>query len=259
LSASALGREKTKDASMKPWNEVPALSAARPNAPAPLDGDTMIVEARAADVREMTASGVVALQLLRASRSPVWLKAHPACRGGRIVAAVNLCGAGAAREHLNDLVVRAAARLSRSELAELHVVGVADHSRDRVYESLLSPAQYQDYFSQSRGELQRSLHDLIARLAPYAVPHLVEGNALDALEKLMLELGADIVTLGRDDRDARAEMPGVYFAEQLFCRIDRSVLVVGIDGEAAETPRGRPFGQPRMQPLFSGGSAQGIE
>ena len=187
-------------------------------------GSDLIVKATsAADVRQMTVSGAAALHLLRTSPVPVLLHAPPARRSGRVIAAVNLSGTAPEGKKLDEHVVLAAARLSRLEPAELHVVCVADSARDRLYESILQPAQYRRYLAEDRDDLRRSLASLTARLGPRSVPHLVEGNAVDALETIALELEADAVTLGRDDTDAGI---GGHFAERLFCRIDRSVLLV---------------------------------
>lgn len=190
--------------------------------------EVIVKPATAEDVRQMTASGAAALELFRTSQVPVCVHAPPAHRSGRIVAAVNLSTSTSTsrREKLNEQVVLAAAQLSLSEHAELHLVGVTDLDRDRLYESILRPAQYRRYLAEDRGDLHRSLKDLTRRLDSRAVVHLVEGNSLDALEKVLLELDADVVTLGRDDSAPRAGMFGVYFAERLFVRIDRSVLLV---------------------------------
>jgi nucleotide-binding universal stress UspA family protein len=189
-------------------------------------GTDLIVKATSAgDVRQLTVSGTAALHLLRASQVPVWLYAPPPHRSGRVVAAVNLSNPAPEHTKLNEHVVLAAARLSRLESAELHVVCVADRARDRVFESILRPAEYRHFLAKDRSELRRSLTDLTNRLAPRAVPHLVEGNALEVIEKMVHDLEADAVTLGRDDADARGGIGG-YLAERLFCRIDRSVLLV---------------------------------
>ncbi|HEY3497114.1 MAG TPA: hypothetical protein VGK73_20590 [Polyangiaceae bacterium] len=216
-------------------------------------GSDLIVKATsAADVRQMTVSGAAALHLLRTSPVPVLLHAPPARRSGRIIAAVNLSGTTPESKKLDEQVVLAAAQLSRLESAELHVVCVADRARDRLYESILHPAQYRRYLAEDRDDLRRSLAALTARLGPRSVPHLVEGNAVDALGTIAIELEADAVTLGRADADAGV---GGYFAERLFCRIDRSVLLV--TSKHAETPsndtgtwkaRLRTFGAEPAQP-----------
>ncbi len=187
--------------------------------------DLIFKATSAADVREMTVSGVTALHLLRASQVPVFLYAPPARRGGRVVAVVELEGCGSERQALNERVLLAAARLSLLESAELHLACVADRGRDRLYESILRPSQYRNYIARDRDDLRRSLSDMTARLAPLAVPHLVEGNPVDALARLVLELDADAVTLGRDGAGMRAGSGGVC-PERLFCRIDRSMLLV---------------------------------
>jgi hypothetical protein len=199
-------------------------------------GTDLIVKATSAgDVRQMTASGTAALHLLRASQVPVWLYAPPARRSGRVVAAVNFSGTASERKKLNEQVVLAAARLSLLEPAELHVVCVADRARDRLYESILRPAEYRRYLAKDRDDLRRSLTDLTTRLGRRAVPHLVEGNAVGTLEKIVLDLEADAVTLGREDADVRAGVFGGYFAERLFSRIDRSVLLVAAERGAARS------------------------
>lgn len=190
------------------------------------DTDLIVKATSAADVQRMTVSGAAALHLLRASQVPVWLYAPPVRRSGRILAAVNLSGTSSERALLNEHVVLAAARLALVESAELHVVCVADSARDRLYQSILRPAQYRRYLAKDRGELRRSLEELTHRLGARTVPHLVEGNALEALEKIVRELDADVVTLGRRDTDPCASMFGTYFSERLFCRVDRSVLLV---------------------------------
>lgn len=190
------------------------------------DTDLIVKATSAGDVRRMTVSGAAGLHLLRASHVPVWLYAPPARRTGRVVAAVSLSGTSAECATLNEHAVLAAAWVSLLEGAELHVVCVADRARDRLYESILRPAEYRRYLSRDRAELQRSLTELTTRLGARGVPHLVEGNAVEALERVVLDLEADAVTLGRRDRDPCAGMLGTYFAERLFCRIDRSVLLV---------------------------------
>jgi hypothetical protein len=196
------------------------------------DSALIVKATSAADVRQMTASGMAALHLLRASQVPVWLFAPPARGKNRIVAAVNLSGKAGERDPLNEHVMLAAAWLSLLESAELHVVCVADRARDRLYDSILRPAQYRRYLAKDREALRRSLTELAARIGPRAVPHLVEGNALEEIEKLVLELEAETVTLARDDADG---MPGVDFAERLFCHIDRSVLLVTPDAESVHS------------------------
>jgi hypothetical protein len=205
-----------------------ALGRALLGCAAQRDTDLIVKAASAEDARHMTASGAAALHLLRASQVPVWVYAPTRRRSGRVVAAVNLSRSASAsrREQLNEHVALAAARLSLLEPAELHVVCVADLTRDRLYESILQPAQYRRYLAEDRGDLRQSLAELSTRLGPRSVPHLVEGNSLEALEKLVRELEADVVTLGRDDSTTQAGMFGVYFAERLFCRINRSVLLV---------------------------------
>ncbi len=198
------------------------------------DADLILKATSAADVRQMTVSGTAALHLLRASHVPVWLYAPSARRSGRVVAAVNLSGM-AENEELNEHVVLAGAWLALLEGAELHVVCVADNARDRLYKSILRPAQYRRYLSKDRGQLERALTDLTNRLGPRSVPHLVEGDALEALPKFALELDADAVILGRRDADPCASMFGTYFAERLFCRTDRSVLLVASGSRLARS------------------------
>jgi nucleotide-binding universal stress UspA family protein len=190
------------------------------------DMDLIVKATSADDVRQMTLSGAAALHLLRASHVPVWLYAPPARVSGRVVAAVNLSGTASECAKLNEHTVLAAAWLSLLEGAELHVVCVADRARDRLYQSILRPAEYRRFLARDRAELRQSLTELTTQLGARAVPHLVEGNALEALEKIVLELEADAVTLGRRDRDPCASMLGTYFAERLFCRLNRSVLLV---------------------------------
>ncbi len=193
----------------------------------------LIVKATtAADVRQMSVSGAAALYLLRVSKVPVWLCAPPTARSGRVVAVVHLSGAAPEREPLDEQVVLAAAWLSLLESAELHVVCVADRARDRLYDSILRPAQYRRYLEKDREDLRRSLLHLTSRIGPRSVPHLLEGNALEEIEKLVLELQADAVTLGRDDAGGTL---GSYFAERLFCRLDRSVLLVAPEAESARS------------------------
>lgn len=190
------------------------------------DCDLIVKATSAADVQRMTGSGSAALHLLRASQVPVWLYAPPARRSGRVVAAVNLSGMSSERALLNEHVVLAAARLALVEAAELHVVCVADSARDRLYQGILRPAQYRRYLTKDRAELRRSLQELTHRFGARTVPHLVEGNALDALDTIVRELDADLVTVGRRDADPCASMFGTYFSERLFCRVARSVLLV---------------------------------
>lgn len=210
----------------------------------------------AADVRRMTASGMAALHLLRASHLPVWLYTPPARRSGRVVAAVNLSGM-AANEELNEHIVLAGAWLALLEGAELHVVCVADHARDRLYKSILPPAQYRRYLTRDRSELQRSLASLTTRFGPRPVPHLVEGDAVEELQNIVVELSADAVILGRRDRDPCASMFGTYFAERLFCRVDRSVLVVSSEPGFARS-RVNPRTLTHSCPSDRGGSASAL-
>jgi nucleotide-binding universal stress UspA family protein len=208
-------------------------------------GRVIVKETSAADVRQMTHSGTAALHLLRESQVPVWLHAPPARRSGRVVAVVNF-SEGSEGEKMNERVVLAAERLSLLEPAELHIVCVADHARDRLYESILSPAQYRRYLAKDRDDLRRSLADMVTRLGPRAVPHLVEGNAVDELEKIVLELDADAVTMGRHDSDQLAGMAGLHVAERLFCRIDRSVLLVTPDAGTTRSRVDAPDGAHRV-------------
>jgi nucleotide-binding universal stress UspA family protein len=77
--------------------------------------------------------------------------------------------------------------------------------------------------SKDRKSLKSSLFYLTARIGAGSVPHLLEGDSLDEIERLVLELDADAVVLGRDDGGGTLDPS---FAERLFCRIDRSVLLV---------------------------------
>lgn len=188
--------------------------------------DLIIKAASGADVRRMNACGTTALHLLRGSEVPVWLYAPPARRSGRVVAAVGLPSRRLDGEHLDQQVVLAAARLSGLEDAELHVVCVADRARDRLYENILSAAEYRRYLAKDRAVLRRSLVNLTTLLGPRSVPHLVEGDALEVLAKTVVELDADTLTVGRAYTGARAGMSGSSFAERLFTRVGSSVLLV---------------------------------
>jgi len=206
------------------------------------EADLIVKATSATDVRHRTASGRAAVHLLRDSHIPVWLHASRP-RGGPVVALVNLSVTDADRQKLDEHVVLAASRLSLLENTELHVVCIADSARDRLYASLLRPAQHRRYLSDHRNALRRSLESLVAELGARPVPHLVEGEAEDALHGIVSELGAEVVVLGRDSAHSRGALPGgAELAECLLYRSERSVLLVAPEHgspRSRATPRKR--------------------
>lgn len=193
------------------------------------NADLIVKTVAPADVEDKTARGVVATQLLREAQVPVWLSppGRPPVR--RVVAAVNLWTSQKWRQRLDERVVLAAARLSLVQNAELHVVCIADRLRDDLYRCMLGPEQFKDFLVQDRKELRRALDDLLTRIGPHSVPHLVEGNPLSAIEKIAVEMDADVVVVGRDGGGTDASLRGESMAERLFARLNRSLLLVPPD------------------------------
>jgi nucleotide-binding universal stress UspA family protein len=190
------------------------------------EADLIVKATSATDVRHRTASGRAAVHLLRDSPIPVWLHAGRP-RGGPVVAVVDLSMTSPERKRLDQHVMLAASRLALLEHAELHVVCIADRARDRLFASFLRPAQHRLYLSEHRSDLRQSLEKLVAELGARPVPHLVEGEAEDALHGIVSELGADVVVLGRDSAHSRGGLPGgAELAECLLYRSERSVLLV---------------------------------
>jgi len=199
------------------------------------NGGLIVKATSAADIRKQTLSGTTALHLLRGSHIPVWLYAPPRRKSHRVLAAVDLSPSRSENASLREQVLLAAAWLSLLEGAELHVVGLTAQEPARPPASRAARRS-----SEPREALRQTLTDLITRIGPRAVPHLVEGPPLDELERLALELEADAVTLGRDDS---SEAFDADFAEHLFCRLDRSLLLVPQEPEPVRSrvhPRERP-------------------
>lgn len=203
------------------------------------DADLIVKAVSAPDLQQMTSAGLTALHLLRKTPIPTWFCAPSERRVRCVVAAVNLAPANEPRRTLNERVVVAAARIAALESAELHVVCVADAARDRLYEGILSGAQYRRYLVEDRRGLRRGLTELVARLAPGAHLHLVQGDALEALATKVSELGADLVAVGRDDADPLAGVLARDFPERLLCRASCSLLLV--TPEWAPAPLARPL------------------
>ncbi|HET9958811.1 MAG TPA: universal stress protein [Polyangiaceae bacterium] len=187
--------------------------------------DLIVGTASRTDIRELTPRGASALQLLRSSPVPVWLCAPAAVRAARVVAAVDLSTIGADSRKLNEEVALAAARLSLIHHAELHVVCVADAARDRIFRSIMRPAQYSRHLAQHRAELRAALDELVTRIGARPIAHLIEGDAVEALDRLLVDLRADMLVLGRDNSNPQGVLRS-DLAEQLLCRADRSLLLV---------------------------------
>lgn len=190
------------------------------------NADLIVKTASASDVQQRTARGAVAIHLLREAQVPVWLSSPGKSQVNRVIAAVNLWTTEPWRQRLDERVVLAAARLSLVRNAELHVMCVADRVRDELYKCMLRPDQYEQFLARDREELRRSLSELIAQIGPSSVPHLVEGDPVEAIEKTVLDMSADVVVVGRDGIGVGGSADGETFAERLFRRLNHSMLLV---------------------------------
>ncbi len=215
------------------------------------DSDLIVKAVSADDLQQMTSAGKTALHLLRTTPVSTWFCA-PASQAARsVVAAVNLSVTGELRRKLNERIVLAAARLASLEGAELHIVCVADAARDRLYESILRPAQYRRFLREDRAELRRRLDEMMQPFGAAAVPHLVEGDALSALTTTVRALGADLVVLGRDGADPLAGVLARDFPERFLCRASCSLLLVTPEPTLRPKARRRSDGTTRSRSVRS--------
>jgi hypothetical protein len=146
-----------------------------------------------------------------------------------VLAAVNLASAGTVNEH----VVRAAVRLAALEQAELHILCVADQAC-RPFQ-LVARSFPLERGSDER-ELRRLVDDLVGVGTSARTPHRADPVALQTIEKAVLELEPDFVVLSRDGSDLGG-MPGTYFVERLFGRVESSMLLLPPHGLTSQKLR----------------------
>ncbi|HEY8944373.1 MAG TPA: universal stress protein [Polyangiaceae bacterium] len=190
--------------------------------------DLILMAVSASEVRQRTPVGTAMLRLLREARVPLWVCSPYARRKSRVLAVVNLAGAAAANEH----VVRAAVRLASLEQAELHILCVADQACRQV----LAARSFAREPVNDERELRQLVDEVVGVGSSVLAPHRADAIALHTIEKAVLELEPDFLVLSRDGSDFGG-LPGTYFVERLFGRVDSSMLL--LPGQELATQKAR--------------------
>jgi hypothetical protein len=191
--------------------------------------DLILMAVSAWEVRQRTPAGTAVLRLLREARVPVWVCSPYARRKSRVLAAVNLASAGT----VNERVVRAAVRLASLEQAELHILCVADQAC-RPFELVARGSPLG--LANDDQELRRRIEEVAGTGTSARTPHGADPVALQTIEKAVLELEPDFVVLSRDGADLGG-MPGTYFVERLFGRVESSMLLLPPQGLTSQKVR----------------------
>lgn len=194
------------------------------------DADLIVKTALGRDVRRMTTFGSTALHLVRKSPTPVLLQNPDYGQYRRVLAAVNLAVDSADRERLARRIVATADQLAKVDAAELHVLYVADAARDRLYRSILSPAQFQTYAHASLRAARELLQRFVSSEAPGALAHLYQGEPADVISGFVRDHKIDLVVMGSLGRSGVAGLLIGELAEELLCRVNCSVLTLKPEG-----------------------------
>lgn len=170
------------------------------------------------------------LQLMRRCPCATWvLRAHPANRFTRVLAAVDPDPTEPDRESLNRRIMEVAISMARLDRSGLHVVhvweipGVAPGSRPDVWQRWEVAAQ-----SEIKGRLSEFLSKY--ELGPDARVHLLAGRPAIAISELVSAEQIDLLVMGTV---CRTGVRGFFIgntAEGVLERVDCSLLTVKPDG-----------------------------
>ena len=175
--------------------------------------------------------GATSMRLMRKCPCPVWVVKRAQTRPyARILAAVDPSVYDPKRDSLNPLILQLAGSMAGNDAAELHIVHVWSLFGERfLRNSGMTKKQVQEAKEYEKEQHKQNFDTLLNRadvtdLKPHV--HLVEGDPVEYIPKLVAELGIDLLVMGSVARVGIAGFLIGNTAEEVFNQVDCSLLTL---------------------------------
>jgi nucleotide-binding universal stress UspA family protein len=175
--------------------------------------------------------GATSMHLMRKCPCPVWIVKRAQTRPfARILAAVDPSVYDPVRDSLNPRILQLAGSMARNDAAELYIVHVWSLFAERyLHNSGMTEKQFQEAKEYEKEQHKQNFDTLLNRFDVADLKlhvHLVEGDPVEYIPKLVTELGIDLLVMGSA---ARAGIAGFLIgntAEEVFNQVDCSLLTL---------------------------------
>ena len=175
--------------------------------------------------------GATSMRLMRKCPCPVWVVKRAQTRPcARILAAVDPCVYDPKRDSLNPQILQLAGSMARKDAAELHIVHVWSMFGERyLHYSGMTEKVFQEAKEYEKEQHKQHFDTLLNRvdvtdLKPHV--HLVEGDPVEYIPKLVTELGIDLLVMGSVGRGGIAGFLIGNTAEEVFNQVDCSLFTL---------------------------------
>ncbi|MGE0591057.1 MAG: universal stress protein [Vicinamibacterales bacterium] len=190
----------------------------------------LLIRSHARDLAEPKPRfGAVDMELLRQCPCPVWLVGPDGLGPARrVLAAVHANPEDALEQRLNHSILELA-RLVAGETGQLTVTQAWAPFGENLLRHRLSPAELQEYVTQTRDLARTALDALVAEFAGglgEVTIELLRGEPEDVIPAFVQTHGVDVVVLGTVARGGVAGLLMGNTAERVLQRLHGSVLAV---------------------------------
>jgi nucleotide-binding universal stress UspA family protein len=179
--------------------------------------------------------GATSMHLMRKCPCPVWVVKRAQTRPyARILAAVDPAVYDPVRDSLNPLILQLAGSMARNDAAELHIVHVWSLFAERyLHNSGMTEKQFQDAKEYEKEQHKQRFDSLLNRFDVTGLKlhvHLVEGDPVELIPKLVTDLSIDLLVMGSVGRAGIAGFLIGNTAEEVFNQVDCSLLTLKPEG-----------------------------
>ena len=175
--------------------------------------------------------GATSMHLMRKCPCPVWVVKRAQTRPhARILAAVDPTVHDPKRDSLNPLILQLAEGMARKDAAELHIVHVWSLFGERYLHNIgMTENAFQEAKDIEKEQHKQHFDTLLNRVDVNGLKlqvHLVEGDPVEYIPKLVTELGIDLLVMGSVARVGIAGFLIGNTAEEVFNQVDCSLLTL---------------------------------
>jgi nucleotide-binding universal stress UspA family protein len=179
--------------------------------------------------------GATSMHLMRKCPCPVWVvKRAQTQPHARILAAVDPSVHDPKRDSLNPLILQLAGSMARRDAAELHVVHVWSLFGERyLHYSGMTEKEFQQAKEYEKEQHKQHFDALLNRVDVTDLKlhvHLVEGDPVELIPKLVTDLSIDLLVMGSVGRAGIAGFLIGNTAEEVFNQVDCSLLTLKPEG-----------------------------